>query len=297
MQQNNIKIALPTDSKTILGGGNSFRRNFIKGLSFIKEASFVEDYLQADIALITSATMVSKETFRAIKEKGIKIVTRIDNAVRDSRNRGSGMSRLRNFSLKADRVIWQSEWARDYLQDFIGREDGVVIYNGVDLDIFRPGEKVLDFGGRPTYLFSRYSRDENKRYEEIWYKYQLIQKNNKNAKLILIGKFSPEIIEYNFDFFNAENYEYLGVIDNSQKMAYVYRSCDFMFAPYFNDCFSNTYLEFLATKNENKLFDINYSGGTPEMIELFNSKGREYFSLERMVKDYLRLFEEVLEKK
>ena len=56
--------------------------------------------------------------------------------------------------------------------------------------------------------------------------------------------------------------------------------------------FSNTYLEALCTGV--KLCQPNMSGGTPEMIDLFNQHGRGFFSLQRMAQDYIKVFEEVL---
>jgi hypothetical protein len=38
------------------------------------------------------------------------------------------------------------------------------------------------------------------------------------------------------------------------------------------------------------------TGGTPEMIDLWMKKGRDYFSLERMASDYKKVFEEALDK-
>ena len=129
-------------------------------------------------------------------------------------------------------------------------------------------------------------------WEVAWYEYQLIQRLNKNAKLMIIGKFSEENVNYDFDFFRGENYEYLGVIDDEQQMARLLRSVGCLMATYFNDAFSNTYLEALCTGV--KLYKPNMTGGTPEMIKLFEEKGREYFSLMRMANDYVKLFETMI---
>lgn len=285
-----MKIALPVDSQQGLGGGFTFQRNLKQGLKLIGQ-EVVDDPLTADIALISGVTMITKETYKELKEKRIKIVVRLDNVPRNSRNRGVGTNRLKSFSEQADEVIYQGEWARFYLKDFTGKE-GKIVHNGLDLDIFKPDGDKFPFDKENTYLYSRYSRDETKLWEVAWYKYQLIQRENPKAKLIIIGKFAPENIEYNFDFFRGENFEYLGVVEDSEQMAKLLRSVEWLMATYFNDAFSNTYLEALCTGV--KLYEPDLSGGTKEMIELFNERGREYFSLKRMAESYLEVFNEVL---
>jgi glycosyltransferase involved in cell wall biosynthesis len=285
-----MKILLPCDSNQGLGGGFTFRRNLEKGLIRIGHR-VVSDMGEADIALISSPTMVTWDTVEQLKNRGMKIVIRLDNVPRNSRNRNTGTSRLIGMPKMADEVVWQSEWARFYLKDVIQRE-GVIIYNGVDTDIFNKEGERYDFGKKENvYLYSRYNRDENKRYEEIWYEYQLIQRDNPDAKLILVGNFSPEQQEYNFDFFRNERFEYLGVMNDAGEMAKIYRGCEYMFAPYFVDCYSNTYLEALMCGV--KLHNINMSGGTPELIENFK-KGKEFNSLESMAKEYEKVFLSVL---
>lgn len=288
-----MKIALPVDSQQGLGGGFTFQRNLTKGLKLLGH-KVVTNVLEAEIALISGVTMITKETFRSLKDNGIKVVVRLDNVPRNSRNRGVGTSRLKNFSQQADQVVYQAEWARWYLRDFIGVE-GEVIYNGIDLDVFKPeGKRIFDADKDNVYLYSRFNRDETKNWEVAWYKYQLIQRENPNARLVIVGKFSPEIIENDFDFFRNEKFDFFGVIEDSEQMAKVLRSCGYLLATYFNDAFSNTYLEALCTGV--KLHDPDLSGGTTEMLELFKQNGREFFSLERMTQDYVRLFEEVLDK-
>lgn len=301
-----MKVFLPVDSKQNLGGGFTFQRNLTKGLRSIG-VDVVESMEQAEIALISGVTMITKETYQALKDRGLKVIVRLDNVPRNSRNRGTGTPRLKNYSERADEVVWQGEWSKYYLKDFIGKE-GVIIHNGVDLDIYKPeGRTIKEWQGegKVNYLYSRFNRDETKNWEVAWYEFQMLNRERiKNFPfspkpvLHIVGKFAPENVEYNFDFFRGESIDFLGVVDNPESMAKVMRSCQYMLATYFNDAFSNTYLEFLCTKNpkvaEAVFIALSYTGGTPEMIKLWNNKGREYFSLERMAKDYKWLFEKVL---
>lgn len=289
-----MKIALPNDSKQGLGGGWTFRRNLAKGLMMLGQ-DIVEDYKQADVALVTGTSMVTKETIQAIKDAHTKLVVRLDNVPRNSRNRNTGTSRLKSFSEKADAIVWQSKWAKYYLEDFIGKEGGI-IYNGVDQSIFNNDSRApyMDFHTerKNVYLYSRFNRDETKNWEVAWYEFQMIARENKNAKLILVGQFSPEQMQYNFDFFRGEQFEYLNIVDDPNRMANIMRGCGHFLATYYNDCFSNTYLEALCCGVE--LHNPNLSGGTTEMIALLREHGTEYFTISRMAKEYLELFEKLL---
>lgn len=279
-----MKVALPCDSSQKLGGGFTFRRNLAKGLEQLGH-EIIEDYRTADVAVIAGATMVNRSTMEDIKNRKIKLVTRLDNIPRNSRNRNTGTSRLRDFTLLADAVVYQSEWAKGYLMPFVKRE-GVVIYNGVDTSVFCKKGSRIDFRGEPVYLYSRFNRDETKRWEEAWYEYQMIQRRNPKAKLVIAGNFSPELIQYNFDFFMGENYEYVGVMESPERMAQIYRSCDYLLATYYNDCYSNTYCEAIACGCQ--LYRPDMSGGTPEVME------QGVISLEEMAKRYVEVFERVL---
>ena len=139
-----MKIYLPSDSKQSLGGGWTFRRNLEKGM-FIIGHKITDDLSEADIALVAGVTMITRDTWRKLKEAKCKTVVRIDNVPRNSRNRNTGISRLRDFAQEADEVVYQCEWSRFYLSDFLGRE-GKIVYNGVDTDIFNTEGARTNFG-------------------------------------------------------------------------------------------------------------------------------------------------------
>lgn len=280
-----MKIYLPNDSQQGLGGGWTFRRNLEKGLIQIGH-EVTNNLSEASVALVASPTMVTKETIQQIKQSPAKLVVRLDNVPRNSRNRNTGTSRLKSFAQQADAVVWQSEWARGYLMDFIERE-GTIIYNGVDTDIFNETGPRADFGPRENiYLYSRFNRDETKNWEKAWYRFQLISRENHDARLILVGNFSPEQIEYDFDFFRGEKYDYLGIIQSPDDMAKIMRGCGSFLATYFNDCYSNTYQEALACGMG--LLEADMSGGTPELLK------NGIISLKQMAQEYEKLFESLL---
>ena len=280
-----MKIFIPNDSEQGLGGGWTFKRNLEKGLNQIGH-QVVNNAVGADVALVVGGTMVKWDTMQSIKALGKKIIVRLDNVPRNSRNRNTGTSRLKGFSDMADEVVWQCEWARFYLADFVGKV-GKVIYNGVDTDIFNPVGSSFDSAYKEnTYLYSRFNRDETKNWEVAWYKFQLIYRANPKAKLIIVGKFAPENIEYKFDFFRGENVEYKGIVEDPEDMAKIYRSCKYLMATYYNDCYSNTYQEFLSCGGE--LYQPDMSGGTPELIK------NGVINLKEMAIKYVALFKDVL---
>lgn len=252
--------------------------------------SITDNYDEADIYFVPSASMIKPELAEQAKADGKKVVLRTDNVLKHSRNGGKGMDRMHRIASVADLVVYQCVWAKEYLHEWLGRPNGRVIYNGIDLDIFKPEGEQIFFDADPVYLYSSAAKGETKRWEWAWYRYQQYQIENKNARLIITGNLSTPVLENNFDFFRGERFTYLGMIKEQENMAQIYRACDYLFAVYENDCYSNTYLEALACGVE--LIDIHESGGTLELIKNW-SKGREYNGIERMKNDYIKALEDL----
>lgn len=276
-----MKIYIAQQSKQTIGGGWSFLRNFQKyarrkGIQFVNK---VED---CDIYFIAGATMVTRPEVEYAKKIGKKIVLRIDNIPRNSRNRNTGTSRLYDFAQLADLVVYQSQWAKDYIKPFLKR-DGVVIINGVDTEIFKLTGSVQPKDGKPQYLYTRFNRDETKQWHQAWYDYILKQRQEKDAHLWLVGQFSPEMIDYNFDFFQGERFEYKGVMESPEDMAEYYRGADYLLMPYFNDACPNTMIEALLCGC--KVLH-NSTGGTIEIEEQFKADPKG-LSAETMVDKYI----------
>lgn len=242
------------------GGGWSFQRNLAKGIEHVQKE-------ESDIYFITSPSIVSREEVHQAKQDGKKVVLRIDNALRPSRNRNTGMSRMKDFCSWADLVIYQSQWAKNFLMPFTKR-DGVVILNGVDTERFSPGRPPQD-----SYLYVRSSRDEGKQWIMAWYWFV-----NHPGKLEIVGKFSPENREYNFDFYNDERFIYMG---EQQNMPDVYRRNKYFLYTYLNEAGSNSLLEARASGCEIiNVYGMLDTGSAPEYMALKD------ISLERMIKEY-----------
>lgn len=243
------------------GGGWTAARYLYDGLD-------CTSYENADTVLICGPTMVSHDQVEQAKRDGKKIVLRVDNAVRDSRNRGTGMSRLKAFAEQADLVIYQSEWARNFLYPFT-KVDGPVILNGVDTKRFTPDNQGAD----DSYLYVRSSRDEGKQWIMAWYWFC-----NNPGTLEIVGKFSGDNLRHNFDFFNGERYRFMGEQSN---MPDVFRRNKNFLYTYTNDACSNTLLEARASGcNIIDVYGQLQTGGAPEIIAC------EDISIERMIKEY-----------
>lgn len=257
-----MRIYIPNYEPDRRGGGWTQARYLFEGLDC------TTDYDSADIFLITGPTMVSHDQVEKAKRDGKKIVLRVDNAVRDSRNRGTGMSRLKAFCDVADLVIYQSNWAREFLLPFT-KKDGPVILNGVDTKRFSPGSSPKD----NTYLYVRSSRDEGKQWIMAWYWFV-----NNPGILEIVGKFSPENFQYHFDFFNNETFLFSGEL---QDMTDVYGRNKYFLYTYLNDACSNTLLEAKASGCEIvDVYGMLQTGGAPEIMAC------EDISIERMLKEY-----------
>lgn len=245
-----------------IGGGWTASRYLAEGLGHVS-------YEEADVVLITGATMASHDNVARAKLDGKKIVLRVDNAVRDSRNRGTGMSRMKAFAEAADLVIYQSHWAKDFLMPFTKKE-GAVILNGVDTKLFNSDNRQAPDN---SYLYVRSSRDEGKGWINAWYWFV-----NNPGTLEIVGKFSGENLQWNFDFYNGERFRFMG---EQSYMPDVYRRNRYFLYSYWCEAGSNTLLEARASGCE--IIDVHgalKTGCAPEYMAMKD------ISVERMIKEY-----------
>lgn len=277
-------VFVANSSQQQIGGGWSFISNFKLAL----HDKVTEDYDNAKVYFIASPTMVQREEVAQAKRDGKKIILRIDNAVRNSRNRNTGMTRMKDFAQAADAVIYQSSWARGYLLPFLD-VSGEVIHNSADESIFH-GPNV----SKPmTFVYSRYNRDETKNVEQARYYFSRIFERDSSAHLNIIGQYSPELVNGNFDFYAGEKFDFFGV-QTPDVVAEILRRSRTLIAPFFNDACSNTIIEALLCGCE--VFDepMTKTGGTPEILSAFKNQGPDYFHLARMGAQYWEVIEDVL---
>jgi len=270
-----------------LGGGWTFRRGLIKAS---KDAGFniVNTWKECDVILITGATMTDRSEMQEAKKNGKKIFFRIDNMPKDSNNRGTAFSRMRDFSLIADGFIFQSEWAKDYVGHWINWTvkapnfyNNKVIYNGVDSDYFFCNDNPEERKGN-KYLYVRYNRDENKRFPEAAMDFYKVARKYKDVEFVIVGKFSQENMDYNFDFFNGEEISYIPPVEDPAVMGTIMRQCKYLYFPAYADASPNSLAEGMACGLKPLL--INPEGGSVEVEKLW-SNGNKY-SIHDMAKDY-----------
>ena len=303
-----MKVYIPNSSKQKLGGGFTFLRNIKKS---IKDVVWVDSWHDCDIVFIVGATMTDRNEMIEAQKAGKKIVLRIDNLPKDSRNRGTAFSRMRDFAKMADYIIFQSEWAKDYVgwwlrekceakamstfhktsamgtsesKDHGGYFMNSIIYNGIDPEFFFE----RDDGSREEnrYLHVRYNRDETKHLPEACYFFHQAYRKNPKASLWLIGQFGDKLKDYNFDFFADEEVNYWGTIEDPSQMGEMMRSCKYLIHPAFCDASPNVVMEALACGCE--ILHVNEIGGTKELLEL---KGRTIY---QMGNEYKEVFEKIL---
>lgn len=278
-----MNIYLANQSKAQVGGGFSFVRNFVKYADKVGEVRFTE-MSEADVLFIPSASMIQKDLFEQMQATKKPIVLRIDNALKDSRNRGAGMSRLLKFAKGAHQLIFQSLWAKEYIGPWLEKngvkvKDSPVIYNGADPEIFYP-PKVRS----PLFVY-RYLFIKDKRFEEAAYFFYKKAMQDRECKLTIVGRFPQELIDYNFDFFNQEKVQYMGQITDPNAIATLMRNNDVLLFPAFADASPQTVVE--ARLCGMKIELVNQVGGTRELMQL----PLEQIKTDFMVNEYLKVFQ------
>jgi glycosyltransferase involved in cell wall biosynthesis len=294
-----IKVYCPSVTNgAAISGGFQFLNNLKKSSEKGNLFQIVNNWQDCDVVLITGATMTDRDEMYEAKRNGKKIVFRIDNMPKDSRNRGTAFSRMSDFAKIADFFIYQSNWAKHYVGYWIDKQldkpqNYSIIYNGVDTDIFNYSDNPDD--REDVYLFSQYNRDENKRFPEAAYNFHMIHRGNPRAKLFLVGQFSPELVANNFDFFDGEFVSYQGVITDRVELANIYRKCKYLLCPYYLDASPNTIAEAMACGLVIRL--LNTDGGSLDVISnnFDESNNRpKIYSIDEMSKEYLKVFENLI---
>ena len=267
----------------VIGGGFTFNQNLVKALKMVNsDISFVNRVEDADIYFISGATQTEKgEVDAAIKNK-IPIVFRVNGIPKPSRNRRANIpKRLKDYANKADVIVYQSQWSNEYSGYYLGENnDGMVIYNGVDTDLFNPnGDKIAKDRSKTIYLCVQHSSNSCKRFEEVKHIFSRLWQDNKNIELWLVGRFNGQ--EYNYNFIDGEKVREFGIV-NKSEIAKIMRTADVLIYPSYADSCPNVVLE--AKASGLKIIGTNKEGGTRE-VEILKDIG-----LERMGNEYNSLF-------
>lgn len=135
------------------GGVASFRLKFEAGLKARGIAATNDPGEASDAILVLAGTRNLIPLWNS-KRRGVRVVQRLNgiNWVQRRRNTGARhfvRAEYGNFILYfirrffADRIVYQSEFARTWWEDWYGktRAPAFVIHNGVDLDMYSPGKR------------------------------------------------------------------------------------------------------------------------------------------------------------
>jgi len=295
-----MKIYIPNlnDNLNKLGGGFTFLKNLYKGLN--GKVEFVDNWVKCDIVFIFGITTIDKIDINNAINAGKKLILRVDNIPRRSRNkRQSPVERLKEFGNKADMVIYQSNWSKEYAGFFIDNKNEVIINNGVDNTMFNCKERKTDGN---TYLYINYNDNPNKRFDEALYWFDMEWRKNNEVHLIIAGT-APKIYiehpEYNWDLTGNGNVKYVGIKNSTLEVSNLMRRCDYLLYPSFAEAYPNTLLEAMACGVE-PIF-INSTGGTQEAFDNnFDNKyvdfldGIKVKTIEEMSSEYLQIFNKVI---
>lgn len=272
-----MKIYIPNTSSQTVGGGWTFIRNLKKALSPFGVA-FVDNWQDCDVIVVVGVTITKVSELQEAVNAGKKVVFRVDNVPRKSRNRRqTPHEKMREIADLAEVVVYQSEWAKEYCEPLTG--DGVVILNGVDTDIFYPPkERASD----NVYLFAYHGNSELKQFWLAHYYFQVVHRSDPSAEFWFIYDFKrdlQELQEANFDFWNGEPYRHLMKIERPEDFAKVMRQCTHFICPYTVDAAPNTLLEARAC-------GLEICGVLPEIgssdINIPLSGVEEYMELEEV---------------
>lgn len=282
-----MKIYCPSNKgEDAVGGGWTFLRNFKKGMA--DKVHFVNSWQECDIFFITGITIVDKNELHEAHKAGKRIVLRVDNVPRKSRNRRSSPhERLKEFAELSDVVIYQSKWAKDYCYPLCG--DGTVIYNGVDTSVFRPDPSKQV---KNRYLYAYHGQNEHKNFWEAHLRFQYIFREDRESQFWFIYDFRsnlPELEAANFDFWQGEKYAHLPKCENAHDMADVMQQCGKLIYPSISDASPNVVLEARACGLEVVFPAARELAGTQELLD-----PNLDISLERMCDEYFGVFQLVL---
>lgn len=278
-----MKIWLPSGDRQQVGGGFSFLRTFKK---YAERAGvqILDDWQEADIGLISGVTLVQPSVVAEAERNGVPIIFRVDNVPRKSRNkRNTPHERMREIADLASVVVYQSKWAENYCKPLCG--DGMIIYNGVDTEVFSPAKKKQDC---ERWLFAYHGKNEMKSFWAAHLLFELRARENPQAEFLFAVQFPSAdekvLAEANYDFWNGEKVTRVSCPQSPQEMADLMRQCTHYVHPAISDAAPQTVLEARACGLEVVGAASEELAGTKELLD-----PNLDISAVRMVEEYLAL--------
>lgn len=266
-----------------IGGGFTALRNLKKGLA--SKVQFAHSPEECDIFFINGVTMADKDEVYRAKKAGKRIILRVDNVPRKSRNsRSTPHERLKEYAQMADVVIYQSEWAKEYCKPLCG--EGTVIYNGVDQSIFKPDPAERNPN---RYLYIYHGKNEQKNFWEAHLRFQYEFRKNPNAEFWFVydfGRETEELHKADYDFWQGEKYVHLEQQRSPEAVANLMQKCAYLIYPAIGDAAPNVVLEARACGLEVLHAAPKELAGTRELLD-----PNLDISVERMADEYFAVFQ------
>ena len=247
-----MKICIPIKYQS-RGGMYSFIHNFTNYLES-HSIPYTDDINEQYAILFVNSFMVDYGLIKHVKQRlgQVKVVQRVDGSARDYGRTDDADDRQARVNMLADITIFQSNYGKySTTQKFkVITQDGPVIYNPVDTNLFSPDGEKLDFPYRVKVCHVTFSTNPKKGIREV---YEVAQAN-PDIDFILCGRYE--------DLPQIPNIHFLGHLGR-EELARVMRSCTLLMFFSENEACPNVVLEALASG-----LPILYkdSGATSEVV-------------------------------
>ena len=245
-----MKLCVPIDVKP-QGGVYTFVGNLLAWLD--RQGVPHTSDIDADYdVLFVNSWVVPHRTVKRVKtmRPAVRVVHRVDGAAVDYGSDAINDRVQARVNLLADLTIFQSEYSRysTTTKYRVVMNDGPVIYNPVDIEMFAPAPRVAT--ARPRVACASWSVNRGKGTWQI----DALASAHPDVDFVLCGRFEPAR--------GQANIEALGRLDR-MGMAKALRSCDVFLNLSENDPCPNVVLEAMASGLP---VIFTPSGGVPELV-------------------------------
>lgn len=247
-----IKICIPIEYKP-MGGMYSFIRNFLTYIQANNDPFTCKIDDEYDVLFVNSWVVDYESVYRAKQRSSqLRVVQRVDGSARDYGRYDDADERQARVNLLADLTIFQSRYSKYSTRGKykVIAQDGPIIYNPVDIRMFRPDGPRLPLEGEIRVCNASFSANVKKGTWQI----EDLARANPDVDFILCGRY-PELPD-------LPNIHLLGHLSH-QDLSAVMHSCHVFLHLAENDPCPNVVLEALASGLPVLYKD---SGGTPELV-------------------------------
>ncbi len=240
----------------ISGGPRSFMEMMSKNLPTVSgnKWSVTTDLELADAAIIIAYVCVDEILNKKEQNKNLKTIARVDGLPMtfDGVLEPFQLEDMKKAISKADVVVWQSNDCKNYWKEHVDVSKGIVIHNGVDLEIFNQnGEKHPFDESKFNILNVNWSTFKHKRVDLLK---EIIQYATKDDRIhfTLVGQYIDTSVVSDMELWTKyPNVTYVGPIrdystDARKRLASMYRGANALLFLSEMEGSPNTILEAIA---------------------------------------------------